>query len=171
MAELTDVQKKLVQAMMGYGGKTRGAWASRMGGIPGAERLTDRDWALVEWLSDQKGEVPHSEAVKYLAGKADSGDSGEQEKREKAVTQAISRLRKDLGVLRTPRTKEDERRKTVALTAKGERFMEQRRAIREQMYQLIFESWGNPDDQLCKRMTELFLLGIRNADKVFGNET
>ncbi len=132
--------------------------------MPGGEGLTDRDWTLLEWISE-KGEVSFGDAVTYMRGKA--GVSGAS---IAAITQAISRMSKRLGLLRAKRTKEDERKKTLTLTKRGEELMERRRSIREEMYYLIFECWAPLDDELCKDMTEMFLRGIRRADEIFGNE-
>lgn len=161
---LSEKQAALVQAMMGFARKTRQCWATRLGDVNGGERLTDRDWALLEWISE-KGEVPFGEAVRYMRGK--SGTSGAS---VPAVTQAIGRIVKGAGLLRAKRTLEDERKKTLTLTRKGARAMARRREIRDEMYLLIFKSWEPLDDDLCEQITAMFLRGIQRADEIFGNE-
>lgn len=161
-----EQKKRLVQAIMGYARKTRQSWGNLMGGIPGGERLTERDWTLMEWIAE-KGEVQHSDAVQFAKGKDPSAGNSDQ-----AITQAIGRMSKTLGVLRGQRTKADERKKTLTLTKKGEQLIERRKQIRAEMYDKIFETWEPLDDSdFCDKMTQMFLRGIANADKVFGNET
>lgn len=161
---LSEKEAALVQAMMRFARKTRQSWATRLGGVNGGERLTDRDWTLLEWISE-KGEVQFGDAVRYMRGR--SGSSGSS---VPAVTQAIGRMVKGSGLLRAKRMREDERKKTLALTRKGELLMTRRREIRDEMYFLIFKAWEPLDDDLCGRMTEMFLRGIKQADELFGNE-
>lgn len=159
--------EEVVKAMMGFGAKVREAWANRLGNIQGGERLTDRDWTLLEVLNE-RGEIPFSEAVKIASGSA-KGSGGSQA----AVTAAIGRMSKQWKLLTTKRTKEDDRKKTVAVTEKGKKLLEQRVAIRAEMYKKIFKCWEpfeNEKEELAV-VARLFRNGIRNADEVFGNDT
>ena len=161
---LAPEHEQLVQAMMGFARKIRQAWASRMGSVPGGERLTERDWTLCEWLSE-KGEVPFGEAVRFAQGHS-TGAGGS----EAAVTAAIGRMSKEWGLLRARRTKEDERKKTVALTEKGRRLIAERAEIRREMYDRIVRCWQPFGKEDCERMTRLFRNGLKQADEVFGHE-
>lgn len=157
-------REEVVKAMMGFGAKIREAWANRLGNILGGERLTDRDWTLLEVLNE-RGETPFSEAVKIASGSAKGGSQA-------AVTAAIGRMSKQWKLLTTKRTKEDERRKTVTVTPKGKRLLEQRATIRAEMYKKIFECWQpfeNEESDL-EVVARLFRNGIENADEVFGND-
>ncbi len=148
---------------MGFARKTREAWASRLGNIPGGERLTDRDWTLLEVLSE-RGEIPFSEAVQIASGSV-KGTGGSHA----AITAAIGRMSKEWRLLTTKRTKEDERKKTVAITEKGRKLIEQRITIRRDMYEKIFKCWQPFENEKrdCELMTRLFQNGIKNADEVF----
>lgn len=162
---MPDEQLDLVRAMMGFSRKIRQRWASRMSGIPGGERLTERDWGLLEWVVE-KGTVQFSEAVQYAKGDAKSVGSSEA-----AVTAAIGRMSKEWGLLRTKRTKEDERRKTISPSEKGRRLVGQRDAIRNEMYAKIIESWKPLERGLCRQVTAMFERGLERADVVFGNDS
>lgn len=158
-------RKAVVDAMMGFGVKIRGAWANRLGNIPGGERLTDRDWTLLEVL-DERGEIPFSEAIKSVS---------KSPKEKSAVTAAIGRMSK-ARLLTTKRTKADERKKTVSLTGKARELVARRRAIRPEMYEKIFKCWEpcwesiEQEVQDCSTLTKLFQHGIKCADEVFGIE-
>ncbi|MCC7315413.1 MAG: winged helix-turn-helix transcriptional regulator [Planctomycetes bacterium] len=159
-------RKAVVDAMMGFGVKVREAWASRLGNIPGGERLTDRDWTLLEVL-DERGEVPFGEAIKIVS---------KSPKEKSAVTAAIGRMSK-ARLLTTRRTKQDERKKTVSLTDKARKLIHQRRAIRPEMYEKIFKCWEpcwdsiEQEKQDCSILAKLFRHGIEHADDVFGAQS
>lgn len=150
---------------MGFDVKVRSAWANRLGNIPGGERLTDRDWTMLEIL-DERGEVPFSEAIKVVS---------KSPKEKSAVTAAIGRMSK-AGLLTSKRTKEDERKKTVKLTAKAKILVEKRRAIRPDMYEKIFKCWEpcwesiEQEKKDCSTLAKLFQHGIKIADEVFGDD-
>lgn len=163
---LEPEHEQLVQAMMGFARKIRQAWASHMGSVPGGERLTERDWTLLEWLSE-KGEVSFGEAVKFAQGTVAKDDAGGS---EAAITAAMGRMSKEWGLLRAKRTKADERKKTVALTEKGRRLIAQRSEIRREMYDKIIQCWQPFDKKDCERMTRLFRNGLKQADEVFESE-
>ncbi len=156
--------EQLVQAMMGFAAKIRHASASRIGSIRGGERLTERDWTLLEWLSE-KGEVPFGDAVRFTQGSV-SGAGGS----EAAITAAMGRMSKDLGLLRAKRTKEDERKKTVALSAKGRRLVAERSAVRRELFENVIQCWQPLDAKDCEHLTRLFKDGLRRADEVFGSD-
>ncbi len=162
--KLTESQVALVKAMMAFARKTRQSWATRLGAVPGGERLSERDWTLLEWISE-KGEVQFGDALKFMKGSTVAAGSSDA-----AITQAIGRMTKNLGLLRARRAKEDERKKRLEITKKGEKLMDQRREIREDMYLRIFATWEPLDEDLCVRLTEMFLRGIEKADAVFGGD-
>lgn len=163
---LAAAQQRLVQAMMAYQRKTRESFANRMGGIAGAEHLTERDWALLEYVAERRL-VGHADAVSYMRGKSNKAGMSEA-----AIAQAIARLCKKWGLLLGRRTKADERKKTLELTRKGLRVIQQRKEVRRDMYLRIFRTWKPDvdDPEFCERMATMFEHGTERADEVFATE-
>ncbi len=159
-------KEAVVRAMMGFAKKIRLSWANRLSSIPGCERLTDRDWALLEHLGE-RGTMSFKEALKVgTEGALEAGGS------QAAVTAAIGRMSKQSGLLATERMEDDDRQKTVSLTEKGREVLEQRIAVRAEMYQKIIRCLAPFQDERaeCEVLARLFQNGIRNADEVFGND-
>ena len=80
-------------------------------------------------------------------------------------------MSKEWGLLRTKRTKEDERKKTIAITENGRKLLEQRTAVRKAMFQAIIRCWQPFEKEDCERMTRLFENGLRQADVVLSDGT
>lgn len=120
----------LIETMLFFCSKANLALLKKLSEVKEARNLTERDLYLLEWLVD-RDITPYSEAVKYVVNNNCQCTDGLS---EPIIHVGISNMKR-LGLIRTTRTKADERKKTISITPKGRVLVKRRLEIRERFMQ------------------------------------